>query len=91
MLNSHPAVDLSGVVGSPDPRLSAIVHAFIQPVPWPTAAPSEQELVDYASERLAAYKVPDRWTFVSDLPRNDVGKIDRKALHAQAAALDTPG
>ena len=90
VLNSHPDVDLSGVVGSPDPRLGAIVHAFVQPSSSSASAPSEQELVAYASERLAAYKVPDRWTFVSDLPRNDVGKIDRKALHARAAELDAP-
>lgn len=88
VLNSHPAVDLSGVVGSPDPRLGAIVHAFVQPASGSASPASEQDLVTYASERLAAYKVPDRWTFVKDLPRNDVGKIDRKALHARAAELD---
>ncbi|MDP3951990.1 class I adenylate-forming enzyme family protein, partial [Microbacterium sp.] len=90
VLNSHPAVDLSGVVGAPEPRLGAIVHAFVQPTPGSASPPSEHELVAYASDRLAAYKVPDRWTFVSDLPRNDVGKIDRKALHARAAVLDAP-
>lgn len=89
VLNAHPDVELSGVVGTPDPRLGALVHAFVQPTPA-APAPSEHELVAYASERLAAYKVPDRWTFVSDLPRNDVGKIDRKALHARAAELDAP-
>ncbi|MCS3843746.1 class I adenylate-forming enzyme family protein [Microbacterium sp. AK031] len=90
VLNSHPPVDLSGVVEASDPRLGAIVHAFVQPTPGSASLPSEHELVTYASDRLAAYTVPDRWTLVTDLPRNDVGKIDRKALHARAAGLDAP-
>lgn len=83
VLNAHPGVELSGVVGQPDPRLGAIVHAFIEPRPGRAAPITEQELTAFASERLAAYKVPDRWTFVDSIPRNDVGKIDRKALHAR--------
>ncbi len=88
VLNAHPDVELSGVVGSPDPRLGAIVHAFIQLKPDLSNPPSTDDLAAFTSERLAAYKVPDRWTFVDDLPKNEVGKIDRHALHATAAELD---
>ncbi|MGO2745639.1 class I adenylate-forming enzyme family protein [Microbacterium sp.] len=87
VLNAHPGVELSGVVGAPDERLGSIVHAFIQPHAGLSTPPSEQELIAFASDRLAAYKVPDRWTFVADLPKNNVGKIDRKTLHALAAGL----
>jgi acyl-coenzyme A synthetase/AMP-(fatty) acid ligase len=88
VLDAHPDVDLSGVVGSPDARLGALVHAFVQLKVGVQSPPSEQDLAAYASGRLAAYKVPDRWTFVDDLPKNDVGKIDRHALHTRAAQLD---
>lgn len=88
VLDSHPAVELSGVVGTPDERLGSLVHAFIELKHGLDAPPSEADLEAYAAQRLAAYKVPDRWTFVTELPRNQVGKIDRHALHAQAAELD---
>jgi len=88
VLNAHPDVDLSGVVGSPDERLGSIVHAFIQTRAGLSTRPTGQDLAAFAADRLAAYKVPDRWTFVDDLPKNDVGKIDRKTLHARAAQPD---
>jgi acyl-CoA synthetase (AMP-forming)/AMP-acid ligase II len=84
VLNADPAVELSGVVGAPDERLGSIVHAFIELKHGLAAPPSEQDLKAFAAERLAAYKVPDRWTFVAALPRNSVGKIDRHALHVLA-------
>jgi len=86
VLNAHPAVELSGVVGAPDPRLGALVHAFVELKHGLAAPPTEEELKAFAAERLAAYKVPDRWTFVAALPRNKVGKIDRHALHALATS-----
>lgn len=88
VLDAHPDVELSGVVGSPDERLGAIVHAFVELKHGLADPPSEDDLRAFAAERLAAYKVPDRWTFVADLPRNKVGKIDRHALHLQAVELD---
>lgn len=88
VLDAHPEVELSGVVGSPDARLGALVHAFVELKQGVDPPPSEHDLAAFASEQLAAYKVPDRWTFVEDLPKNHVGKIDRHALHAEATALD---
>lgn len=88
VLDANPDVELCGVVGAPDPRLGAIVHAFVELKPGLTNPPDEAALRAYAAARLAAYKVPDRWTLVADLPRNKVGKIDRHELHLTAAALD---
>ena len=88
VIDEHPAVELSGVVGVPDERLGAIVHAFVEFKPGRVHAPTADELAAFARQHLAAYKVPDRWTFVDALPRNAVGKIDRHALHEQATELD---
>lgn len=88
VLDAHPDVEISGVVGTPDARLGSLVHAFVELKPGLDAPPTEADLKAFAAERLAAYKVPDRWTFVTELPRNKVGKIDRHALHAQAIELD---
>ncbi|WP_161926978.1 AMP-binding protein [Gordonia crocea] len=79
-------LSLSGVVGSPDERLGAIVHAFVEFEPGATT--TIDELAAFARSKLAAYKVPEKWTVVGDLPRNAVGKIDRQALHRRAIALD---
>lgn len=89
VLDDHPDVIISGVVGTPDPRYGELIHAFVELKPGLDKPPTEEELSSYASKRLAAYKVPDRWTFVEELPRNEVGKIDRRGLHALAAKLDT--
>ena len=88
VLDAHPDVELSGVVGSPDERLGAIVHAFVELKPGATT--SADDLAAFARSKLAAYKVPEKWTFVDELPRNAVGKIDRHALHDRAAELDRP-
>ena len=88
VIDEHPDVELSGVVGVPDERLGAIVHAFVEFKPGRAHPPTADELAAFARQHLAAYKVPDRWTFVDALPRNAVGKIDRHALHEQATELD---
>ena len=88
VLDDHPQVSLSGVVGTPDKRHGELIHAFIELKPGLENPPGEEELRAYTSKRLAAYKVPDRWTIVETLPRNDIGKIDRRGLHALAKKLD---
>ena len=47
-----------------------------------------EQLKQYMSEKLAAYKLPDRWTILEKLPRNKVGKIDRAGLYTMAAELN---
>ncbi len=89
VLDDHPDIEISGVVGTPDPHFGELIHAFIELKPSLDDPPSEKELKSYASNKLATYKVPDRWTFVKALPRNEVGKIDRRNLHALAVKLDS--
>ncbi len=84
-----PDVLISGVVGTPHARWGELIHAFVELEPGSERPPNENDLRSYAFKKLAAYKVPDRWTFVKGLPRNEVGKIDRRSLHALAAKLDT--
>jgi acyl-CoA synthetase (AMP-forming)/AMP-acid ligase II len=91
VLDDHPDIVLSGVVGVADKHYGQLIHAFIELKPGLKDVPDEAALKSYASERLAAYKVPDYWTFVDSLPRNEVGKIDRRGLHAVAGKQDTSG
>ncbi len=49
----------------------------------PGARPTEDELIAYAGERLAAYKRPRLVRFVDDLPKTSTGKIMRRELIKQ--------
>ena len=44
---------------------------------------SEEELMEYSSKELAKYKIPRRWVFVNELPRNATGKVKKKELRAE--------
>jgi acyl-coenzyme A synthetase/AMP-(fatty) acid ligase len=45
-----------------------------------------KELQEHVRENLAKYKYPRVVEFVDDLPRNDRGKVDKKALRAREKA-----
>jgi long-chain acyl-CoA synthetase len=84
VLNSHPGVKESAVVGVPDPRRGERVVAHVVLVPQ--RAPGRDELLRYCGERLAAYKVPADITARDDLPHNMIGKVLRRIVRDQAAA-----
>ncbi len=76
VLTSHPAVIEAAVVGIPSKRMGEEVKAFVV-----TSTLVEAEaLMAYCRERLANYKTPAQIEFVDVLPRNTIGKIDKKEL-----------
>ena len=85
VIDSHPDVKESCVVGIPDAHYGAILEAYIE---WEPGAPhiDLNELQAWVADRLAAYKVPDRWHSLDRLPKTATGKIDRKSLHRNAEA-----
>jgi len=85
VIDDHPEVVACAVVGRPDPHYGELIHAFVELEPGVEARQTVTQLASYAAERLATYKVPDGWTVLDRLPRNAVGKIDRKGLHIMAA------
>lgn len=88
VLDDHPGVVISAVVGTPDAHYGELIHAFVEMETGSETHTTVEQLEMYASERLAAYRVPDRWTVLEKLPRNQVGKIDRAGLHVMAAEID---
>jgi O-succinylbenzoic acid--CoA ligase len=78
VLLAHPMVSEAGVSGVPDADLGARVVAWI--VTHPGAAADAATLEAYCRGRLAGYKLPREFRFVSALPRTSSGKLQRRRL-----------
>ena len=79
VLMAHPAVRDVGVVGVPDPDLGQRVAGLVQLAPSAECV-NLNEILAFATERLADYKVPETLKIVNKIPRNTLGKIDRQSL-----------
>jgi acyl-CoA synthetase (AMP-forming)/AMP-acid ligase II len=86
VIDAHPAVHLSCVVGLPDKHFGQIVAAYVALRKDVSPRPTAQQLRQFVADRIAAYMVPERITLVDELPLNATGKVDRKKLHAQVLA-----
>jgi bile acid-coenzyme A ligase len=78
-LSEHPAIADVVVVGLRDPEWGRRIHAIVQPVD-PAQAPDPADIIAFAKDRLAAYKVPKTVELIAAIPRNDSMKINRAAL-----------
>ncbi len=84
-LTAHPEVSEVVVVGIPHSLWGEVGCAFVLlRDPVGLAAPSADELIGFAKQNLAGYKVPRRVVFLADFPRLGSGKPDRRALSNQA-------
>jgi long-chain acyl-CoA synthetase len=80
----HPKVADVICCGIPDEYRGETLKAFIQLKPGVTA--TEEEIVAFCREKLAAYKVPKMIEFRSELPRSAVGKALRRILRDEEIA-----
>jgi malonyl-CoA/methylmalonyl-CoA synthetase len=80
VLLDHPAVREAAVTGEPDADLGERVVAWIVAAD-PQAPPSAEDLADHVAAQLAPHKRPRTVRFLDVLPRNDMGKIMKRALH----------
>ena len=82
-LIAHPLVREAAVVGVPDERwqerpLAAVVlHDGVDVTP--------AELREFLADKVVRWWVPERWTFIAEIPRTSVGKYDKKTIRARYA------
>jgi len=89
MLAGHPGVAEVAVIGVPHAVLGETSCAVA--VPAAGAQPTLEELVEYLrAQQIASYKLPQRLVLVSELPRNPVGKVLKRALREQLAQAEAP-
>ncbi|WP_406445728.1 acyl-CoA synthetase [Streptomyces sp. NBC_01613] len=79
-LLEHPGVREAAVTGEPDADLGERIVAWVVPTD-PQTPPSAEELADHVASRLAPHKRPRVVHYLSVLPRNDMGKIMKRALN----------
>jgi long-chain acyl-CoA synthetase len=87
VLDEHPAVHASCVIGVPDPAQGERVKAFVIVQDEATAGGAlETELIAYCQARLIKWSCPREIEFRSELPLTRIGKIDYVPLTREAAS-----
>ena len=84
VLAQHPDVADVAVIGVPDERWGETVVALV--VTREGRAPAPDDLITFARERLAGYKLPRSVDFVDDLPRTPTGKVLKRELRERYVA-----
>ncbi len=78
VLYEHPAVHMCAVIGMPDERWGEVGVACV--VTKPDLMVSEADLIHFMKERLAAFKVPKKVVFMSELPISGAGKVLKREI-----------
>lgn len=82
VLLTHPAILEAAVIGVPDDKWGEVGRAYLCLKEGDKC--ESPEILAFCRERLAKFKVPKQIVFLAKLPKNDTGKIDRKALKSRA-------
>ncbi len=81
----HEAVAQAIVIGKPDEKRGELIKAFLKLKDGYEGKITEQELLDWAKEKMAAYKRPREIEFRDSLPATGTGKLLRRVLREEEA------
>ncbi|HEY8517400.1 MAG TPA: long-chain fatty acid--CoA ligase [Candidatus Binatia bacterium] len=80
---AHPDVIEAAVIGVPDDRWQERPLACV--VLREGAQRSPEKLAEALSTRVARWWIPERWSFIDEVPKTSVGKFDKKVLRSRFA------
>ena len=83
-LTAHPSVAQCAAIGLPDNKAGEVVKMFVVKA---DASLTQDQVAEFCRTNMAAYKVPKHVEFREQLPMTNVGKVLRKDLKAEEAAL----
>ncbi len=84
ILDAHPMVQMSCVIGVPDPYKMQKVKAFVKLVPGTAANDvTKKILLEYCKEHIAKYAMPYDITFKDEMPKTLVGKVAYRVLEEE--------
>jgi long-chain acyl-CoA synthetase len=91
VLNKHPAVRLSCVIGVPHPTQVEVPKGFVTlNEGYVASSELEKELIAHCRERLIPHSCPRRIEFLPELPMTRVGKVAFRVLQDRESARDVP-
>jgi fatty-acyl-CoA synthase len=80
-LMAHPDVVEASVIGVPDPRWQERPLACV--VVKGGTSVDAAILAGFLGDRVAKWQIPERWSFIEEVPKTSVGKFDKKVLRAR--------
>lgn len=81
ILMTNPKISMAAIIGVPDDKWGETGMAFIVPTNGETV--TEQEILEYLKGKVASYKYPSRFKFMTELPLTATMKVKKAALRAR--------
>ena len=83
-LYKHPKIEEVAVIGLPNIQWGEIVTAVIKCKKDKKL--TDEEILTFCNNKLASFKIPEKFIFISEIPRNSMGKILKKDLRDKFSA-----
>ena len=80
LLMKHEAVSEAAVAGLPDAEVGEIAKAWVTIKSEFVGKITEEDLREWANENMTYWKVPKLIEFIDEVPKNLIGKVQRRAL-----------
>lgn len=83
MMYRHPSIHEVCIISAPHEKRGETVKAVVVLTPESESLTTEDEIIAWCKEQMAAYKVPSMVEFVSELPKSPTGKLMWRALQEE--------